>query len=57
MLGSGALDERPPLFPIVNDEFVSGISICSVVIVGVVGVIAVGDETVPLVVVAGLINK
>jgi len=53
VLGSGALDDKPPLLGIVNDESDCGIGTCSVVIIGVVGVTADGEETGPLAVVVG----
>jgi hypothetical protein len=56
VLGSGALDDKPPLLAIVNDESDCGIEISSVAIVGVVGVTADDEETVPLAVVVGLIK-
>jgi len=45
ILGSGALVDKLPLLAIVNDEFDCSIGISSVIIVGVVGVTADGEET------------
>ncbi len=56
VVGSGALDDKPLPLATINDDSNCGIWTFSVIMVGVVGVTADGEEAVPLAVVVGLIK-